>query len=148
MKIIFLGLTGVHHALAAGYYYLDQELKERLDLYGFADLELEKGGFPILLGQDEYDNQVYALGCETDVLMMKKTIDEFAGILGSGPEQLLVLPISIASEKVLLWLTALAGFLGAGQWYDRCSRLIVEREMPSIIAQVSQIQDELQQYQI
>ena len=145
MKIIFLGLTGVHHALIAGYYYLNGETIENLGLQGFADVELEKSGFPILLGVDENNNQVYALGCETDVSMMEKTIAEFADILGSGPDQLLVLPISIAGEKLLLWLTILAGYTGAGQWYNYCSRFLVKKELPAIIAQVYEMRGRLPQ---
>lgn len=144
MKIIFLGLTGVHQALAAGYYYLDRESVENLDLEGFADLELEKAGFPILLGQDKNNNLVYALGSETDILVLQRTIDELAAVL-EGTGELLVWPITIPRQKLLLWLTAIADFAGAGQWYYNCSRYIVKQEIPLIISQVDKYQEQLQQ---
>ncbi|NLF45394.1 MAG: DUF3189 family protein [Syntrophomonadaceae bacterium] len=144
MKIVFLGLTGVHQALAAGCYYLSRESGENLDLEGFADLELEKAGFPILLGQDRNNNLVYALGSETDILVLKRTIDELAAVLGE-PGELLVLPITIPWQKILLWLTTIAGFIGAGQWYYNFSRYIIKREIPLIISQVDKYQEQLQQ---
>ncbi|MDD3895100.1 MAG: DUF3189 family protein [Syntrophomonadaceae bacterium] len=143
MKIIFLGTTGVHQALVAGYYYLGFRPEgDCKNLNGFADLEMEICGFPILLGQDQKGNMVYALGCETDVLMMKKTIEQLADILGNEPNQLLVLPISIPGEKMLLWLTNIAGFTGAGKWYSFISRFIVKKNLLTIFNQVKQLQQQ------
>ncbi len=144
MKIIFLGMTGVHQALIAGYYYLGQKPEADFkNLNGFADVNLEASGFPILLGQDQNENMVYALGCETDIIMMKKTIEQLRDILGSEPNQLAVLPVTIPQDKLLLWLTAVAGVIGAGSWYFYVSRFITKRKIFSIYAQVKQLQAQM-----
>lgn len=143
MKIIFLGVTGVHQALIAAYYYLGYEPENDFkNLTGFADLKLEASGFPILVGQDQFENMVYALGCETDILMMKKTIEQLADILGSEPNQIRVLPITIPGEKILFILTNLARVTGAGKWYFFLSRLIIKKDLPLIFTQVKQLQNQ------
>ncbi|HPF45155.1 MAG TPA: DUF3189 family protein [Syntrophomonadaceae bacterium] len=147
MKIIFLGMTGVHQALIAGYYYLGQKPDADFkNLKGFADVKLEISGFPILLGQDQNDNMVYALGCETDILMMKKTIEQLRDILGGEPGELVVLPVTIPQEKLLLWLTSLAGVIGAGRWYFYVSRLIARRKLLPIYDQVKQFEARIIQH--
>lgn len=136
MKIIFLGLTGIHQTLIAAYYYLGYEPEsDFINISGFADLDQEISGYPIYVGNDQFKNMVYALGCETDILMVKKTIKELADILGSERDQIIVLPISIPGEKLLMMLTKIAILTGAGNWYSFLCRFIIKRNLSHIFTQ-------------
>ena len=139
MKIIFLGLTGIHQTLIAAYYYLGYEPEsDFINISGFADLDQEISGYPIYVGHDQFENMVYALGCETDTLMVKKTIKELADILGSD-DQIIVLPIFIPGEKLLMMLTKIAILTGAGNWYFFLCRFIIKRSLPHIFTQAKKL---------
>jgi hypothetical protein len=144
MKIIFLGTTGVHHALIAAYLYIGNKLESNFQKYpGFADLDKEASGYPIFLGSDKSENMVYALGCETDISLVKKAIEQLTVIMGSQSDEIKVVPISIPDERILLTLTRIASITNAGNWYFWASGFIIKRYLSKIAARVKEIQNEL-----
>lgn len=144
MNIIFLGRTGIHQSLLAGYLFLGQGLGSDFKKYpGFADIAKEGNGYPIFLGQDESGNMIYSLGSETDVLLVKKAVEQLTVILGSSPDQIKVVPISIPEEQFLLILTSIARVIGPGNWYYWLSRFIIKRHLSMLSARIKPLRNEL-----
>ncbi|MGI5911509.1 MAG: DUF3189 family protein [Syntrophomonadaceae bacterium] len=102
MNLIFLGTTGVHHALVAANIYLDRLNEEKYyNLDSYADLQLESQGFPIYIGQDIKGNKVYSLGVGSDIPMAQKSIEDLVAIMGYATNDLITIPLSIYGDKLI-----------------------------------------------
>ncbi|MDD4627269.1 MAG: DUF3189 family protein [Syntrophomonas sp.] len=142
MKIIFLGTTGVQHALIAAHIYLGQ-LRERdfASLESYCNLSKESSALPIFIGKDERGNQVFSLGVGKDLEMGQKTIDNLVSILGFSSQDLILRPVSIKGEILLVYLTKIPRFLG-GQWINHFfSNIILGQELSTIKENIEQFRN-------
>lgn len=105
MKVIFIGTTGVHHALVAANLLAGKGEWERYSaLEGFDDCSLEKSGQPLLVHDDGKGNQIFALGVGKDLQLAHRAITQFIDLCGFKSSDLWIEPINIKGDKLFLWL--------------------------------------------
>jgi len=133
MNIIFLGTTGVHHALVAANIYVGHlKDKKYYILKDYANLHLELTGFPIFIGKDKQGNRVYSLGAGKDLAIAKKMIEEFTIIMGYSKSEMLVKPVSIYGEKLLALVSTIPEWLGGRLWSSLLASIIIKSQLPAI----------------
>lgn len=132
MTIIFLGTSGVHHALIAANIYLKKPVTDFNSIPDFANVALESSGFPIYVGQDKEGNQVYSLGAGSDVEMAKKSIEDLRDVLGCSADDLAVKPVSVKGEKMLALLNLIPASLGGRLWHNLIPGLILKNQLKTI----------------
>lgn len=128
MNILFLGTSGVHHALIAANIYLEKPVKDFNSIPNFANIALESSGFPIFVGEDNQGNQVYTLGAG-DVEMAKKSIEDLRNVLGRPANDLVVKPVSVKGEKLLALLNHIPASLGGRLWHNLIPALILKGQL-------------------
>lgn len=128
MNIIFLGTSGVHHALIAANIYLKKTVTDFNSIPDFANIALESSGFPIFVGEDNQGNQVYSLGAG-DVEMAKKSIEDLRNVLGCSANDLVVKPVSVKGEKLLALLNHIPASLGGRLWHNLIPALILKSQL-------------------
>lgn len=128
MNILFLGTSGVHHALIAANIYLEKPVKDFNSIPNFANIALESSGFPIFVGEDNQGNQVYSLGAG-DVEMAKKSIEDLRNVLGRPANDLVVKPVSVKGEKLLALLNHIPASLGGRLWHNLIPALILKGQL-------------------
>jgi hypothetical protein len=105
LKIIFIGTTGVHHALVAAHLLSGWDCHGKCSsLAGFGDKVLEDSGKPFMVYEDGEGTQIYSLGVGKDVKLAERAIGQFIDILGFKPADYLIEPVSLPEEKLLWWL--------------------------------------------
>lgn len=132
MNILFLGTSGVHHALIAANIYLKKPVADFNSIPDFANVALEASGFPIYVGEDEEGNQVYCLGAGSDVEMAKKSIKDLRTVLGRSANDLVVKPVSVKGEKLFVLLNRIPALLGGRLWHKLIPALILKSQLKSI----------------
>ncbi|ABI68643.1 DUF3189 family protein [Syntrophomonas wolfei] len=139
MKIVFLGTTGVQHALIAAHIYLGQlGVEDFRDLEYYCDLSQESSGFPIFIGDDARGNQIYSLGVGKDLQMGQKTIENLLTILGFSYQDLTLRPVSIKAERFLACLGKIPRYLGGRKINLFFSDIILRQELTTIKENVEQ----------
>ncbi|MGE5391478.1 MAG: DUF3189 family protein [Deltaproteobacteria bacterium] len=145
MKVIFLGTTGVHHALVAANLYITNDIPhDPSRLPDFADQQKDHDGSPIFVGRDEKGNEVYSLGAGRDVLMAKKSIEELIGVLGFYPQDLLVKPIKVRGDIFFPFINKVSTVTSSKGIGKAVARYLASVEMDSIAAQVQGFKDHYQ----
>lgn len=105
MKVIFIGTTGVHHALVAAHLLAGEMTGKRYSaLKGFDDCRLEKNGQPLLVHDDGRGNQIFALGVGKDLQLAHRAITQFIDVCGFKSSDLWIEPVTIKGDKLFLWL--------------------------------------------
>jgi hypothetical protein len=133
MDIIFLGTTGVHHALVAAHIYLENLPDEKYyNLHNYANLALEAEGAPIYIGRDKPGNRVYSLGGGKDLKMAKKSIEDLTALLGYSSRDLLVQTITIPGDKLLAILCGIPPVLGGSLWSELIAAVLLKSQLPDI----------------
>lgn len=137
MKVIFIGTTGVHHALIAAHVYVKNDMPEDpTALPHFADQKLDHTGTPIFVGPDQQGNEVYCLGAGRDVLMAKKSIEELMGVLGFYPYDLLVKPIKVKGDIFFPFINKVSSVIPTRIIERAMARYLVSSPMNHIVNQV------------
>lgn len=131
MNILFLGTSGVHHALIAANIYLKKPVADFNSIQNFANVSLESSGFPIYVGKDKQGNQVYSLGAG-DVETAKKSIEDLRNVLGRSANDLVVKPVSIKGENLLSMLNLIPASLGGRLWHKLIPALILKSQLKTI----------------
>ncbi len=137
MNILFLGTSGVHHALIAANIYLKKPVADFNSISDFANLALESSGFPIYVGEDKQGNQVYSLGVG-DVEMAKKSIEDLRNVLGRSANDLVVKSVSIKGEKLMALLNHIPASLGGRLWHRLIPALILKSQLKVIYRNIEQ----------
>mgnify|MGYP003732792899 FL=1 len=137
MNILFLGTSGVHHALIAANIYLKKPVADFNSISDFADLALESSGFPIYVGEDKQGNQVYSLGVG-DVEMAQKSIEDLRNVLGRSANDLVVKSVSIKGEKLMALLNHIPASLGGRLWHRLIPALILKSQLKAIYRNIEQ----------
>ena len=137
MNILFLGTSGVYHALIAANIYLKKPVADFNSISDFADLALESSGFPIYVGEDKQGNQVYSLGVG-DVEMAQKSIEDLRNVLGRSDNDLVVKPVSIRGEKLMALLNHIPASLGGRLWHRLIPALILKSQLKAIYRNIEQ----------
>lgn len=133
MNIIFLGTTGVHHALVAANIYLEHlNNGAYYRIEDYANSELESQGSPIYIGQDKAGNRVYSLGGGKDLDMAKKTIEDLTNVLGYSPQDLMVIPVAIRGDRLLATICGIPSVLGGRLWSRLVSAIIIKSQLKTI----------------
>lgn len=124
MKVIFIGTTGVHHALVAANLLVGQGDDGRYSsLRGFADTGIESSGKPFLVSDDGRGNQVYSLGVGKDLGLAERAMGQFINILGFESSDIMVKKVPIKGDKLMLLLIALANI----GWLKTISNFLAEK---------------------
>ncbi|MDD3272393.1 MAG: DUF3189 family protein [Syntrophomonadaceae bacterium] len=137
MNIIFLGTSGVHHALIAANVYLKNPVADFNSLTDFANRDLESSGFPIYVGQDKEGNRVYSMGAGSDVDMAKKSIEDLRDVLGYSTHDLVVKPVSVKGEKLLTLLNHIPASMGGSLWHRLIPALILKSQLKAIYQNIN-----------
>jgi len=137
MNILFLGTSGVHHALIAANIYLKKPVTDFNSIPDFANIALESSGFPIYVGQDKEDNQVYSLGAGSDIDMAQKSIEDLRNVLGYSTHDLVVKPVSVKGEKLLTLLNHIPASLGGRLWHRLIPALILKSQLKTMYRDIS-----------
>jgi len=132
MNVLFLGTSGVHHALIAANIYLKKPVTDFNSISDFANVALESSGFPIYVGKDKQGNLVYSLGAGSDVEMAKKSIEDLRNVLGRSGDELVVKPVSVKGEKLLALLNHIPASLGGRLWHNLIPALILKGQLKAI----------------
>ncbi len=144
MKIIFLGNTGVHHALVAANIFLGR-LKEsdfRL-IEGFCDLAKDSTGFPIFIDKDEEGNEIYTVGAGKELIIAQKTINELVRVFGCSSRDLIVKPVSIKGEKVISLLSKIPDMLGRSYLNFHISSYIISKDFPRLFREIMDFKNQV-----
>lgn len=145
MKVLFLGTTGVHHTLVAAQIYIKASIPyEIYNIPDFADQEKDHAGHPIFVGHDKDGNDIYSLGAGRDVLMAKKSIEEFVGVLGFYPHDLLVKPIQVRGDIFFPFLNKLSTVIGGKSIGRLLARYLETSQIGRIKDQVEGFKDHYQ----
>lgn len=137
MNILFLGTSGVHHTLIAANIYLKKPVTDFNSIPDFANIALESSGFPIYVGQDKEDNQVYSLGAGSDIDMAQKSIEDLRNVLGYSTHDLVVKPVSVKGEKLLTLLNHIPASLGGRLWHRLIPALILKSQLKTMYRDIS-----------
>ena len=132
MNILFLGTSGVHHALIVANIYLKKPVVDFNSIPDFANVVLESSGFPIYVGEDNQGNQVYSLGAGSDINMVKKSIEGLRNVFGYSANDLVVKPVSVKGEKLLALLKLIPASLGGRLWHKLLPALILKSQLKNI----------------
>lgn len=146
MKIVLVGTTAVHHTLVAAHLYMNTiHGPDFGKLDGYCDMSLDYSGYPLFIGNDEDDNQIYTLGLGRLIDVGYRAIHDFQQIIGGESGQLLVQEIRIPSE-LDIWAASKASRipLGLGSIINRLiSDHVIAREFPLIQMDVTRLNDQV-----
>ncbi len=146
MKIILVGTTAVHHTLVAAHLYLNTIVGPNLDILdGYCDMSLDYSGYPLYIGSDENNNQVYTLGLGRLIEVGYQAINDFKQILGVEPARLLVQQIRIPGE-LDIWVASKTSRIpmGLGSYLNRLiSDHIIVREFSVIKLEAARLNDQV-----
>ena len=146
MIILLAGTTAVHHTLVAAHLYLNTITDPdfgKLDNY--CDMSFDYSGYPLYIGRDQHDNQVYTLGLGRLVEVGCRAIHDFKQIIRIEPSQLLVKEIRIPSE-LDIWAASKASRipLGLGSIINRLvSDYVIAREFHLIKIEAGRLHQEV-----
>lgn len=144
MKIMFIGTTGVHHALIAANIFLNRINEPRFKLVrGYADNQLDLDGHPILVDDDGQGNQIYTLGVGKNLDVGKKVFEHFVQLLGESQESLTIKPVPIKGEKIFLLLQKIPEALGGKIINPFVSNIIIKRQFPQLVEDVNVFKQQL-----
>jgi hypothetical protein len=142
MNILFIGTTGIHHALIAAHLYLNQWHEQDYgDLKLWGDWDKEALGLPLFLDFDDRGNKVYVLGVGGEVLMAQKTIEQLDKLLNRGMQDLIIKPVFIKRERVLLFLHRLGRTKISNHLVQILITYLLEKEFFTIQKQVESFRD-------
>lgn len=101
-KILLVSRTGVHYSLIMAVMLLNQFSADNLHkITGFADMALDKEGWPIFAGISYENWEVYTLGAGRETQMTCQTITELGSLLGVSPQDLVIEPVIYKGEVLL-----------------------------------------------
>lgn len=144
MVIIFIGTTGVHHALiAADLYVKSMDLNYAFSSVNFCDMNKEKMGYPIFIGKDEYGNEVYSLGVGNEIKMAEITINNLREILGFDESKLFVFPVRIKGEWLINLISKLPPILGLGFIHSLVVKWVIKRHIDSLYQQIDDAKNKI-----
>lgn len=147
MVIIFLGTTGVHHALiAANLYIKDTDINLLFLKDSFGDMTKEAMGYPIYIGKDEYGNEVYSLGVGPEIKMAEISIKNLREILGFDESKLLVFPVRIKGEWLVNIVSKLPPVLGLGYIHALVVKWVIRGQIEALNQQIDEVKNEVKQY--
>ena len=109
------------------------------------DMSFDYSGYPLYLGRDQHDNQVYTLGLGRLVEVGCRAIHDFKQIIRIEPSQLLVKEIRIPSE-LDIWAASKASRipLGLGSIINRLvSDYVIAREFHLIKIEAGRLHQEV-----
>lgn len=133
MKVLFIGSTGIHHALMAAHIFLEKNADSHLVWPPhFADLQIEKKGHPLLVGTKNDGSQVYVLGVGREVKMAKKSLTDLRNIWGFNQSNLAIIPIRIKGEGLISLLAKLPNSL------SRVHKLVVKVIIKGQIGEIAE----------
>lgn len=144
MVIIFIGTTGVHHALiAANLYIRNMNLNHVFLSANFCDITKENIGYPIFIGTDEDGNEVYSLGVGNEIKMAQITISNLREILGFDESKLVVFPVRIKGEWLVNLISKLPPFLGLGYIHSLVVKYLIKGQMQLIYQQIDEAKNQV-----
>lgn len=147
MKIIFIGITGVHHVFVAANMFLGNS--ELANIYlsdNFCDMTKDKIGYPIYLGTDNNDNKVYTLGVGNELKMAERTLSDLREILGFNESELVIFPISIKGEGLMTLVSKLPPFLGLGFIHSWVAKLLINWRLTALKHQIDEAKNTVNDY--
>jgi hypothetical protein len=144
VKILFIGTTGVHHALVAANIFLGRLSQPDFSkIEGYADNYNDMSGYPILVNDDGKDNQVYTMGVGRELKVAHRAIGQFIELLGCSSKDLIVHPISVKGETLLLLLKILPEAFGGKIFNTFISNLVIKRQFSNISNDVNRFKEKL-----
>lgn len=144
MNVMFISNTGTHHALIAANIFLGR-LQEPDFRYidGFCDIDHDKSGFPVYIGEDSEGRKVYTLGVGKDVLMAKKTLEDLRNILGFTEKELVIQPVFISGQNLIKTVCHWPKTLGRDHLNVLVSTYLLRRQFQAIQKTVEELQARL-----
>lgn len=144
MIIIFLGTTGVHHALITANLYVNSKNCNHVFLAAnFCDMSKDDIGYPIYIGTDDNDIKVYTLGVGHDVKMAEVTINNLREILGFNESKLLVFPVRIKGEWIINLVSKLPPFLGLGYIHSLIAKNLIKWQIDLINQHIDEVKSKV-----
>ena len=145
MDIIFLGSTGVHHALLAANMYLGRvnELSDLRYIKGLYDYSKDVSGFPIYIGKDIEGNRVYTLGGGKEIWLTKKSIEQLLNMFGYSEHDLMVRTVNLIGDKIIHSLNKIPGLLGRHYLNMYLSGFIVKRNFAKLKQETEEFKSRL-----
>lgn len=146
MIIIFLGTTGVHQALITAHLYVkSNNLNHVFLIANFCDMAKDDIGYPIYIGKDEDENEVYTLGVGHDIKMAEITLSDLREILGFDQSKILFFPVRIKGEWLVNLLSKLPPHLGLGSIHRLIAKSLIKWQMNSLNQQAQEAKNKVKQ---
>jgi hypothetical protein len=126
LYVIFVGLTGVHHALIAAHVFIDDLHSNNFRLIQhFGDRDLEKKGDLFCVGQDDHGALIYTFGAGHDQELAAGVIEELRNILGFDEKDLAVRAVSIPGDAIIAALGRIPAYMGGSCLQNLLGQILI-----------------------
>lgn len=143
LRVLILGVSGVHHTLVAAHMLMDSFNGELNAINGYCNSELDVSGYPIYVGKDRYGNELYTLGAGGELEIAKKALGGLLQLFENLPYPLLITEIRVKGE-IWIRLGAALSRVPFGSWLNAfISARVIKGQLASIQSQAKQVQSQI-----
>jgi hypothetical protein len=144
MNIIFVGPTGVHHALIAAHIFMgDLHNNDYRQVKHFDDHKRDLSGELIYVGQDKEGAQVYTFGAGRNHELAAVIISDFRSLFGIGPEELVAWAVTVPGYLLFYALGYIPPCLGGRYLTNLLAGWLSVRQFEHIRTETLAFKDEL-----
>lgn len=144
MNIIFVGPTGVHHALIAAHIFMgDLYNNDYSEVEHFGDETADLSGELIYVGQDEEGSQIYTFGAGRNYELASVIISDFRDLFGVGSDQLVARAVVVPGSLLFYTLSYVPPMLGGRYFSGLLASFLAVRQFDHIRSQTLAFKDEL-----
>lgn len=144
MYVIFVGLTGVHHALIAAHVFMgDLNNTEFRLIQHFCDKDMDQKGSLFYVGKDANGVQVYTFGAGHNPELAAGIINELRDILGFAEGDLAARAVSIPGDAIIAFLSRIPHYMGGNYLQNLLGQVLVGRQFEKIKKETLAFKSEL-----
>lgn len=144
MNVIFVGPTGVHHALIAAHIFMgDLHNNDYSQIAYYGDQNADLSGELIYVGQAEEGVQVYTFGAGRNHELASTIIADFRDLYGVGPDELVARVVSVPGYLFFYALSYIPAFLGGRYLSNLLAGYLTVKQFEHIKHQTLSLKDEL-----
>lgn len=147
MNIIFVGPTGVHHALIAAHIFMgDLHNNDYRHIKQFGDWRLDSKGELIYVGQDSEGTQVYTFGAGRNYELASTIISDFRDLFGVGADELVARAVNVRGYLLFYALSYIPSWLGGRYLSNLLADYLSVRQFAQIRAETLAFKNELKKH--
>lgn len=144
MNVIFVGPTGVHHALIAAHIFMgDLHSNDYREVEHFGDQTADLSGELIYVGQNAEGVHVYTFGAGRNHELASTIITDFRNLYGAGSDELVAQAVAVPGYYLFYALSYIPPLLGGRYFSNLLAAYLSVRQFDKIERQILAFKNQL-----